>query len=537
MVELVAKQPKNVIFIMADDLGIGDISYYHRQRTTQAPLVETPNMDALIQEGMRFNRAYSFAALCAPTRYSVATGRYATRSRTTMGDWTFVKPSSITKNIKTYGHVAKEAGYKTSFFGKYSLGGTFYEVGSDKTYTGGDYYTHFTVGADGPLPDVARGFKSDMPSDKGFDYSYIVPSGHQAPPHAFFENGRWAPIAKDSKIVNLVTEKKYDSTGEGVVVPKGSMLGDRGTKKGGPGPESNGIGDSHWDSRYIGRQLLDKALAFVDRHKNRPFFMAYHALAVHLPHTPPKTWRGKKLEKTHIHPHLDMVKEFDLAIGELRDRLKEHGLYEDTLIILTSDNGGLNMEGSREAGHYSNHTDRGYKCTGFEGGFHVPFVTSWPKQIQAHVDSDVLISTTDITATVYHMTGRDVPAHQALDSFSFWPHLFGASKAPQRESILAQGLFAGHWRSRIVRHGDYKLLFGEKKRVGGNMMEQFLGAEYWPIGLFNLVKDPQEKNNLVKNPEHKNLIEKISKTWTRYLDQVKNGERSTPLQPMASFRP
>ncbi len=525
-----AEAPRNIVFIMADDLGIGDISHYHRQRSERKPLVETPNLDEIITSGKRFSKAYSFAALCAPTRWSVATGRYATRSRTTMGDWTFTKGSSISKDIKTIGHVAQEAGYKTSFFGKYSLGGTFYQLGSDKAYDDGSYYTSFTVTPE-TIPDIARGFKADRPSEKGFDYSFIVPSGHQAPPHAFFENGEWAPIARDSRIVNLITHPKYNVDGEGVLIPKGSMLGDRGTKKDGPGPEQHGLGDSNWDSRQLGQQLVDKALSFIERERKSSFFMAYHALAVHKPLTPAPYWRGKKLAGTHIHPQLDMIKEFDLQVGEIIQALKKHKLYEDTMIILTSDNGGLRFEEVQKAGHISNHRDRGYKVFAFEGGFHVPFSVCWPREIQAGGQSDSLISTTDIFATLYHLTGRDVPNNQGLDSQSFYPQLF-KDGVVGRSSLLAQGLYKGHWRARIVREGRYKLILGEKKKAKGNMQQQFLGADYFPVALFDLEKDPHEDQNLLNSPEMGEVVDGLSEVWFDYIDQVRQGARSTPTQAL-----
>ncbi len=524
------EKPKNIIFFMADDVGMGDLSYYHRIRTGEDPIVETPNIDALFERGVRFSQAYTASALCAPTRYAVATGRYPTRSITTMGDWTFTKKSSIDSTTKTIGHVAQEAGYKTAVFGKYSLGGTFYQINSEQTYTGGDYYTGFTCTPE-QRPDITRGFKSDLPAEKGFDYSFIVPSGHQAPPHAFFENGQWSKIHSNSEIVNLVVDPAYNSTRDkNVLVPSGSMLGDRGTKKGGPGPENHGLGDSHWDSRNIGVQTLDKALSFIDRNKSQPFFMYYCALAVHLPFTPPNTWRGEPLAGTTPHLFLDMVKELDLQVGELIEKLKTEGLYEDTLFVFTSDNGGLKVKGAMDLGHHGNNGERGAKCTATEGGFHVPFAAHWPRAIQPDTDSDVLLSTTDLMATLYHMDGRNIPEDQALDSFSFWPHLIGQKEALSREYLLSQGLFAGHWRARVVRKKDFKLILGEKKRSGGNMRNQFLKADYFPEGLFHLKTDPLEEKNLVKSPEFQNKNQDLHAVWTQYLEFTKNEQRSTPTQ-------
>jgi hypothetical protein len=332
-------------------------------------------------------------------------------------------------------------------------------------------------------------------------------------------------------VVNLVSHPKYNLDGEGVLIPEVLMLGDRGTKKDGPGPEEHGLGDSNWDSRKLGQQLVHKALSFMERERQGSFFMAYHALAVHKPLTPAPYWRGEKLAGTHIHPQLDMIKEFDLQVGEIIQALKKNKLYEDTMIILTSDNGGLRFEEVQNAGHVSNHLDRGYKVFAYEGGFHVPFSVSWPREIEAGSHSDSLISTTDIFATLYHLTGRDVPEDQGLDSYSFYPQLFKGGVVG-RQSLLAQGLFKKHWRGRIVRKGDHKLIFGEKKKAKGSMRNQFLGADYFPVGLFDLKRDPHEDQNLVDSPEMSSVVQDLSEVWVDYLAQVKHGERSTPLQPL-----
>ena len=522
-------QPKNIIFFMADDLGIGDISHFHRQRTNVPPIVDTPNMDALFEKGVTFTQAYTAAALCAPTRYAVATGRYPTRSTTTMGDWTFTKPSTIVESIKTVGHAAQEAGYRTSFFGKYSLGGTFYQVGNNKPYLLSGphaYYQAFTTTPDYPLPDVARGMRSDLPASKGFDYSFVSPSGHQAPPHAFFEDGQWWKISNDSTIVNLVTSLKYNSDKmKNITVQPENMLGDRGSKANGPGPENHGIGDSHWDSRNLGVILCDKALAFIESNKDKPFFMAYHALGVHLPHTPPKTWRGKPLAGTHPHPHLDMVKELDYQLGDMVALLKKLGIYDDTLIIFTSDNGGLSMKGEHTKIHMSNHTDRGFKCVGYEGGFHVPFTASWPRGITKAREVHSLLSTTDLMATIYDLSGRKMPAKQGLDSISFWPQILSDKSTPHRDNLFSQGLFKSHWRGRVIRKGDFKLILGEKQGNKGNMRDRFVEADYFPEGLFDLANDPQENTNLVKSPEYKNKIQELHQLWKDYLISIPKEER------------
>ena len=263
-----AQQKPNVIVILADDIGTGDLSYYRKLHSDKI-ILETPALDQLAREGMIFTDAHSPAALCAPSRYAIMTGNNCYRSYAPWGVWGSYQPSPTKPDQLTLGKVMKNAGYSTAFFGKWGFGSDFYEKNNPtKIYRGNRQKVELDV-------DISQ-IAGNGPKQNGFDYSIMFPSGIQNVPYAVYENEKWMPLDANSKIGFISQE---NMTKIDVVLDK-----------------DEGLGDTSWDPHNMGPLLVNKAIDFIKQtDKNKPFFMYYCSLAVHLPHSPSKMLNGKKI--------------------------------------------------------------------------------------------------------------------------------------------------------------------------------------------------------------------------------------------------
>ncbi len=475
----------NIVVIMADDVGLGDISAFHRQYSKKPVVVETPNIDKLAAEGISFTDAHAPTSLCAPTRYSVMTGNSTYRGYNPWGVWSSFAKTAITAEDATIGRIAQQAGYTTGFVGKWHLGGTFLNK-KGAAYTGPK---------NGPLSktvDVTK-WIAGHPAEMGFDYDYTLPTGVQGPMYLAYENGQWAPFDKNSKITYVDKNTALDP----------AFISDKGP----------GMGESHWDARALNMQLTHKATEFIRRSAGqKPFLLNYWSPAVHLPHTPPKEIDGIKIAGTTPSNHLDMNRVLDLEVGKIIQALKDTSEYDNTLIIFTSDNGGLADEKANQAGHNSPGQYSGRKNTALEGGQRVPFIAVWPGKIEAGRVSDALVNGTDIIATIAQVTGIKLNEKQAKDSWNIMPELLG--KPYENRTLLMQQ--AGSGKELMLRQGDWKLIILTNHKVTKREV----------IGLYNLKKDPQEQRNLLHSPEYK---EKAKAMFDLYWDIRESGRRTAPV--------
>lgn len=479
----------NIVFIMADDLGLGDISHYWEDLNAEKALVQTPAMDALAESGLWFTDAHSPTALCSPTRYCVMSGNYNYRSYAPWGVWGTFRDSAIKPNEATLGRVASKAGYITGFVGKWHLGGDFANKKTGKVFRGQDRNDPDTT------VDATK-YIANGPGDLGFQYSFNIPCGIQGPIYLAYENDVWYPLGKDSRIIY------YDE--KSAVDPK--FVSDKGP----------GLGDNNWDTPEMGKILSRKAVEFINREAGKdPFFLYYCSPMVHVPHCPPESFDGVKIAGTTPSPHLDMLKDLDQQVKRIVDALKANNVYDNTLIILSSDNGGLGISSkTNSAGHDSSGKWRGFKNAPHEGGHRVPFIVVWQGVIQPGSLSDEPIISMDVLATMAEMMDVDIPMDQAMDSKSLLPLLTNKEHYQPRPYVILQ---AGSKLQTMYRQDGWKLIMQSDRDC----------TMFDPIELYNLDSNPYEdpELNLVNHPEHRARVREMHK---RYLDIRNSGRRTVP---------
>jgi arylsulfatase A len=425
LLSLQAQGRPNIVFIMADDVGYNDLAAYGQI------LFPTPHTDRLADQGARLTAAYSPSAVCSPTRYAVLTGTDPFRQLITSHVLFNAEPMMIRPGESTVASLLQDVGYATGVIGKWHLG----------------------LGDSLPrdLNNPGRG-----PNEIGFDYSFLVPDGHNMLPHYYHENG----------LVVGGTEPAFESS-LAIETRVGLQL-----------LKHNPVGTWEYRRPYnqIGATLADKVDAFIEKHADQPFFLYYATCSVHSPLTPDPQFVGK----SGIGPFGDFVMEFDWAVGRVMAKLEELGLTDNTLLIVTSDNGGLSNREINlpEEVHRTAHPWRSEKGSMYEGGVRVPLLARWPGHIPAGSVSDVSLSLVDLKATVARLAGLDLPENGALDSFDMLPALRG--EASPRQSLITgtRGID-----SVAIRQGHWKLI----TYASGATPE-----------LYHLIDDPQETNNFVE---------------------------------------
>ncbi len=500
-----AAERPNIVLILADDLGYGDVGCYNPQSK-----VPTPNLDRLAREGMRFTDAHAASTVCTPSRYSIMTGRMCFRTGYRGGVFTGVGgPSLIEADRVTLPGMLRAQGYATACVGKWHIGMTFQTTDGTPVHQakiGGDGNGAATELARVRLVDFTKPI-TDGPVHRGFDYFF----GTACCPgtdwlYAFIENDR----------VPVPPEHALDAS----KLPKHPYANDCR-----PGLIAPG-----YEHETLDLVFLDKSKAWltqqVKREPTKPFFL-YHAMhAVHLPSFAAPEFQGK----TKAGPHGDFIAELDHIVGELMVTLQKLGVADNTLIIFTSDNGPettsvVHMRADFD--HDGARPWRGVKRDDWEGGHRVPLIVRWPSRVTANV-SDATVCLTDVMATCAAITGAQLPANAAEDSFSFLPALTGKPDgSPQRDYTIHQTIKL----DMAIRRGDWKLL--DHRGSGGNNygsgeLQPYALADTAPDAtgqLYNLKTDPGETTNLFfKHPE-------IVKDLKALLDASKATGRSAPRLP------
>ncbi len=508
-------QHPNIVFILADDIGYGDLGCYGATR------VKTPNVDQLAREGVRFTDAHSSAAVCTPTRYSLMTGQYAFRNPAGASILSGEAPLSIDPEKTSLASMLKDAGYATGLVGKWHLG-----LGEGK-------------------PDYNKEIKPG-PLELGFDYAFFIPATGDRTPCVFVENHKVVGLDPDDPIQVSYKQKVGDE-------PTGKEHPELLTMKASQGHDNtiiNGIGRigymsggkaARWKDTEIAHTLAEKSVQFIEKNKDKPFFLYLATHDIHVPRVPNVKYAGKSGCGTRG----DVIEEFDGIVGTVLEALERLGLAENTLVMVTSDNGGVMDDGYQDGaienanGHLCNGSWRGYKGSLWEGGHRAPFLARWPGRIKAGATSGELISTVDMLATFAALTGQSLKPETAPDSFNVLPALLEEHPAkPVRDHLVLQSLGVN---SLAIRKGDWVLIPGRggaaqdsAAQRSGKGADAFAGKQAakgsqdnaYSTGtgaqLYNLKSDPAEANNLVEQrPE-------IVKELTELLTKVKTQGRSRP---------
>ena len=460
---LAAAEKPNIVFIMADDMGIGDLGCYNPESK-----IPTPNMDAVAKAGMRFHDAHTPSAVCTPTRYGVLTGRYAWRTRLKSGVcWGYSK-SLILPGRETVASILKAQGYNTACIGKWHLGFQTADL------TAKDFPAANTILPE-DHPHAVDYFKplSPGPNDFGFDYFYGIPASLDMDPYVFVENDR--PIALPTSTVERSQHRRNNGGGfwrGGKVSPEFKHIDVL------PNAANKAV-------QWLSAQTDDK-----------PFFLYFPLSAPHTPWLPTEAHRGKAMAGYYG----DFVNQCDAVVGQVMDALEKIGQVENTLLIVTSDNGSHWVPGDiPKYSHRANLHYRGQKADIWEGGHRVPFVARWPKTIQAGTESNQTICLTDLLMTAAELSGANVADSAGEDSFSIVRSLRGDTDSQVRPSIVhhsLNGTFA-------VRVGDWKLIEANLGSGGFSAPRVVKPTADSPAGqLYNLKKDPGETDNLWgKHPE------------------------------------
>ncbi|MDR3403040.1 MAG: arylsulfatase [Chthoniobacter sp.] len=484
----------NIVFILADDLGYGDLGCYNK-----ASKIPTPNLDRLAGEGTRFTDAHAPNSVCTPTRYAILTGRYSWRSRLqrgVLGPWD--KPL-IAPDRLTVASLLRQNGYSTACIGKWHLGWNWPTTDGQPASS----RTNRLSNVDFTKP------VADGPITRGFDYYFGVDLPNY-PPYCFIENEHTVgiPSEPDSGVKDLFNR---------------------------PGPMVPG-----WKLVNILPEVTRRAVQWIEdsAKTGKPFFLYLPLTSPHYPIVPAPEFQGK----SQAGDYGDYVFQTDWTVGRVLDALQRAGVAENTLVIFTSDNGPEVVEikpGAydriRQYQHYSMGELRGVKRDAWEGGHRVPFLARWPGRIAAGAVSDETMCHVDFMATAAAMVGAKLPDNAAEDSINVLPVLLGEKRtgAAREATVLhsGNGKFA-------LRRGDWVLIDAATGDDNGKMGE----PQWWkdergytkddqPGELFNVHDDlPQRRNQFAEHPE-------VVRELKTLLEKYKHDGRSTPGEPQKNDVP
>lgn len=461
-----AAERPNVIVVLADDLGYGDVHCYDPQHAK----VPTPHIDRLAQQGMRFTDAHASASLCSPSRYSLLTGRFSWRTlMRTHVIRTYGSPL-IAANRLTLPGMLQQRGYHTACFGKWHLGWDWplrQPDGSIVRAPAGEFLQQRTGEPVFEQP-ISQG-----PTTRGFDYYFGVDFPN-TPPYTFLENDRMTVAPTERKTVN-------DRVHWG---PAGPMA---------PG----------WQFDRILPTIVERTEGYIAQRAQdkKPFFIYLPLTSPHEPIAPSEPFRGK----SGISDVADFIMETDAALGRVMSALEKHRLASNTLLVFTSDNGHCSYTGLAtfyDRGHRVAGPYRGYKCNLSEGGHRVPLVVRWPGVVKPDTQCGQLVCLSDLMATCAEMLGVRLPDNAAEDSVSFLPVLRGEDR-PVRQALVHQcysellAIRQGPWKLALCAGDGNERRWCNEKGVPQDVSEKEARERRLPpIQLYNVETDPGETNNV-----------------------------------------
>ena len=493
----------NIVLIVADDLGCGDVGCYGAQA------ISTPNLDRLAHQGRRFTQGYAPASTCTPSRYALMTGEYAWRQQsrqTTILDGD--APLSISPGSLTLPQLLRQAGYTTALVGKWHLG----------------------LG-DGQTPVDFNGEIQPGPMEVGFDSAYFIPATVDRVPTVFIENHHVAGLdPADPLHVSYLKRMSADPTGaerpdllkqradtqhSGVIVNGISRIG-----------SMTGGKAAHWIDEDLADIIARRSARFIAEQKTKPFFLYLGTFDPHVPRMPHARFVGA----TKLGPRGDVIAELDWTVGEVLAALDRAGVADNTLVIFTSDNGPVLFDGYFDRSEELNGDHRpagglrGWKYLAYEGGTRVPFIARWPGHVKTGVD-DRMICLTDLLATCATLTGQKLPASVGADSLDQLRVLTGEFGEAIRSELVEQGIS----NTLALRAGDWKFIPKSPQQEvtgmgsGANPADKRWGDSIVRAdALYNLADDPAEQVNLAAS-----LTAKTNAMRDR-LDEIKRPRSPLP---------
>jgi arylsulfatase A len=486
----------NIVLILADDLGYGDVGCYG------ATKVKTPNIDRLATEGRRFTDAHSASAVCTPSRYALLTGEYPFR-KDLWGPAMNQSPLVTDPARTSIASMLKKQGYATACFGKWHLG------------FGGK-----------PKPDWNADLKPG-PLELGFDHYFGIPVVSSHPPFVWVEDHRVLGLDPDDPLV-------YGGVPPTQVYPEKMMT-----------PAISGGKAAHalYQDEELGTSLTEKATAWLRERKDAPFFLYFATPHIHHPFTPGARFKGS----SGCGRYGDFIQEFDWMVGEVMRTLDELKLRDHTLVILTSDNGGMLNQGGQDAwkaGHRLNGSLLGFKFDSWEGGHRVPFIARWPGKIAAGSTSGQLICHVDMLATLADLTSFPLATADGPDSFNMLPALTGTPEKPIRDHVI---LAPSRKQNLALRQGRWVFIGAQggggfagtkpgEHSLGGPAALKFTdevnsdieNGRFKPDApkeqLYDLQADPSQTHNVVRDyPD-------VAKRLKALLKESQNQPRTAPLR-------
>ena len=472
---LAADHP-NIVFILADDQGFGDVSALNPESK-----IPTPNIDRIAREGMTFEDGHSSSSVCTPTRYSILTGRYHWRTHLQKGVLGGFSKPLISPGRLTVASLLKQHGYRTACIGKWHLGWDWPLKAGGTADDGGDFSGGFKKGWDVDYAGEITG----GPNDVGFDYFFGISASLDMPPYVFVRNRVPTEIA--------TVEKAFHRKG-----PAGAKF----------------------EAVDVLPRITEEAVSFINKNarSDDPFFVYFPLNAPHTPIVPTGDWAGK----SGINKYADFTMQVDWTVGEVLKALDAGGIADNTLIIFTTDNGcspAAKIPELEAAGHDQNYIYRGHKADIFEGGHRVPFVARWPAKVKAASRTNQLVGQIDLLATAAEIVGADVPGDGGEDSVSFLPVLLGQASEPIRNSIVSQSI-GGQF---AIRDGDWKLCLCPGSGGWSDPRPGRADLSKLPeVQLYNLADEPGEQTNL--QAAHPDRVAKMKAMLREIIDDG----RSTP---------
>ncbi len=491
-----AQTKPNIVVIMADDLGFGDVSCYG------ATSLNTPNIDRLAAEGQRFTSGYCSASTCTPTRYSMLTGNYAFRKKRT-GIAPPNAPAIIKPGTETVASILKRAGYATAVVGKWHLG--LGEEGENGAEGGPDWNGELNPG----------------PLEIGFDTCFLLPTTNDRVPQVYVE---------DHRVLNLdpadplwVGRKKPSPDHPTGQTHRDSLKMD--WSHGHNSTIHNGISRigfytgghaARFRDEDLADKWVEKSNEFMEANEDKPFFLFFSSHDIHVPRMPHERFQGK----TSLGYRGDAIVQLDWCVGEVMKTLDRLNLTEKTLVVFCSDNGPVLDDGYKDGAveKIGNHRAAGQfsggKYSVYEGGTRTPFITRWPGTIKPGV-SDEVVCTIDFANSFAALTGQTLPEAACVDSLNLIDVMLGKAGATGRGHLVQQdnganGTFG-------LRVGDWKLHRYDAKYARNVVVEKELANTKVPqFQLFNLANDPSEKTNVIKeNPE---IAEKLKAQLAKIIE-------------------